>query len=370
MKIDSKLILEHSKNLNILYVEDDITLQNAKKKIFTNYFNHVDTANDGEAGLKSFLLFKDNNDAYYDLVISDINMPNMGGVEMSRAMINENPEQSIIFITAHDEASFLHDAIEVGIDGFLNKPIDIDQLKIVLFKITRSISDRKLINSFYKEVEDLNMKLQEQNDEINIEKAKLEEQIVLFNTQVNATNTKHQQVEQLLQQQNKESSEPLLDDNFSKDEDEGEENVLFLSDDCDELTELFDELPELMAQYSIDDDVNNMYKVIAGLKKISSILLRYTPFLDPLAKSFEEFSTTIEDNIDDFIKMYKEDPDNATMLFDAVSLDMERYIKRFSDESMAMKNIHHIHHPTTLSIKQIIGMISPENIDEGEMEFF
>jgi hypothetical protein len=34
MKIDSKLILEHSKNLNILYVEDDITLQNAKKNIY------------------------------------------------------------------------------------------------------------------------------------------------------------------------------------------------------------------------------------------------------------------------------------------------------------------------------------------------
>ena len=68
--------------------------------------------------------------------------------------------------------------------------------------------------------------------------------------------------------------------------------------------------------------------------------------------------------------MYKEDPDNAIMLFDAVSLDMERYIERFSVESMAMKNIHHIHHPTSLSIQQIIGMISPENIDEGEMEFF
>lgn len=353
MGIDNKLILEHSKNLNVLYVEDDTVLQKATLKVLENYFNSVDTADNGDDGLKKFLLYKENNDEYYDLVISDINMPIMNGIDMSMAIKNENPDQSIIFITAHNEASFLYDAIEVGVDAFLNKPMDHQQLKTILFKTTRTISDRKLVHYFYKEVEDLNMKL--------------EEQIALYKTQVNATNIKHKQVEQLLQHQN---TNTVTDEYFAEDEDEGSENVVFISDDCDELSEILDELPELMTQYSLNDDINKIYEVITGLKKISSILLHYTPFLDPLAESFMEFATTIEDNLDAFIKMYKEDPDNATMLFDAVSIDIERYMKRFSVESMAMKNIHHIHHPTTLSIQQIVGMISPENIEEGEMEFF
>jgi len=127
MKIDNKLILEHSKNLNVLYVEDDNILRNATKKIFSNYFKEVDIAVDGEEGLEKFLLFKNNNDIYYDLVITDINMPRMNGIDMSTAIVDENPGQSIVFITAHDEASFLHSAIHIGANGFLNKPINKEQ---------------------------------------------------------------------------------------------------------------------------------------------------------------------------------------------------------------------------------------------------
>ncbi len=370
MKIDNKLILEHSKSLNVLYVEDDYELQDATNRIFTNYFNHVDIASDGEAGLKSFLLFKDNNDAYYDLVISDINMPNMNGIDMSRAIINENPEQSIIFITAHNESSFLHDAIEVGADGFLNKPIDADQLKTILLKTTRSISDRKLVDSFYKKVEDLNMELNKRNDEINVEKAKLEEQIALLKTQTNATKTKHQQVEQLLQQKNTDISEPILNEYFAEDEDEGSENVLFLKDDCDEMSEIFDDILVLLEQYNMNSNIDDIHNIMRYLSKVSSILLRYAPFLDPLAKSFEDLSFTISGNTDVFIKMLEDNADNVIRLYDAVGNDMDHYMERFSLESMAMKNIHHIHHPTTLSIQQIVGMICPENIEEGEIEFF
>jgi hypothetical protein len=45
-------------------------------------------------------------------------------------------------------------------------------------------------------------------------------------------------------------------------------------------------------------------------------------------------------------------------------------MKRFSIESMAMINIHHIHQPTSISIKQVIGLILPEAMEEGEIEFF
>ncbi len=368
--IDNKLILEHSKNLNVLYVEDDETLRDATKKIFSNYFKLVDTAVDGQHGLEKFIQFKKENNDYYDLVISDINMPRMSGIEMSKAIMHENPGQSIIFITAHNEASFLHDAIKIGVNGFLTKPIEPNQLKIILYKTTQAINDSKLIDAFYKQVEELNMQLQERNEQISQEKAKLEEQISLLKTQVNATNVKHHQVEKLLQHSTPKISEPLLNEYFTGDEDEGSENVLFMSDDRDEMSEIFDEMPELLMQYTLDKNIDNIYRITSSLAKISSILLRYTPFLDPLAESFRKLASTINDNTQQFVKLLEENPDSTMMLYDAVRIDMEHYMKRFSIESMAMKNIHHIHHPTTLSIEQIIGMFSPENIEEGKMEFF
>jgi len=308
-------------------------------------------------------LSKQENDAYYDLIISDINMPRMDGMAMSKAIMHENDQQSIIIITAHNEFSFLHEAIKIGIDGFLTKPLDFDQLKIVLFKTTRAIYDNKLVNSFYKEVEELNIQLQG-------EKAKLEEQIKLLNLQLNATNIKHLQVGKLLHQQAERTTEPLISEYFAKDEDEGAENVLFLRDDCDELSEIFHEMPELLMQYTIDSNRNHISKVADGLLKASSILLRYTPFIDPLAQSFGKLASTINDKSELFVTLLEKNPTGTMMLYDAIGADMDSYLKRFSVESMAMKNIHHIHSPTTLSIEQIIGMISPEDIEEGEMEFF
>ena len=370
MTIDNKIILEYSKNLNVLYVEDDEFLRSSTKKIFSNYFKEVDIGIDGEDGLKKFIQYKKDNDVCYDLIISDINMPRMNGIDMSKAIIDENPGQSVIFITAHNEASFLHEAIKIGINGFLTKPIESEQLKVLLYKTTQAISDRKMVDEFYKEVEDLNIKLQEQNDKINADKIILEEQVKLLKAQANATSAKHKQVEKLLQQRETESSEPVLKDYFEGDEDEGVENVLFISDDCDELSDIFDDVPELLMQYHTEHNIEYIHKLIDEFATVSSILLRYTPFLDPLSKSFEELSFAISDKIDDFVKMIEENPDNMTMLFDAIGIDMERYTERFRVESMAMKNIHHIHQPTTLSIQQIIGMICPEDIDEGEIEFF
>ena len=145
MKIDNKLILEHSKNLTLLYVEDDEIIRNATKKIFSNYFKEVDIAVDGEEGLEKFLQLKKNNDIYYDLVVSDINMPRMNGIDMSAAIIKENPEQSIVLNTAHNETAFLQEAINIGVDSFLNKPIHLKQFTMLLYKITQAIYFKKAL---------------------------------------------------------------------------------------------------------------------------------------------------------------------------------------------------------------------------------
>ena len=157
MKIENKLILENSKKLNILYVEDDEKLRKSSAMLFKNFFNLVDTAADGLEGFTKFKSYLEDNKEPYDLIISDINMPNLSGIEMSEKIRTLCVNQAIIFITAHNDTKYLHDAIALGVNGFLAKPIELEELNKVLYTTTQIIVDRKLVQKHYEQIEDINM---------------------------------------------------------------------------------------------------------------------------------------------------------------------------------------------------------------------
>ncbi len=154
--MDNKIILENSKNLNILYVEDDETLRLATAKLFKNFFKSVEVGLNGLDGLSKYKESYEKNFTY-DIVITDISMPKMNGIEMCENIRSLCFEQSIIFITAYNEIKYFHSALELGVDGFITKPIEIKQLKKVLYTTTQKIVDKKLIHSHYKQIEEQNM---------------------------------------------------------------------------------------------------------------------------------------------------------------------------------------------------------------------
>jgi YesN/AraC family two-component response regulator len=78
---------------------------------------------------------------------------------MARKIKDENFEQAIIFVTAHDETEYLHSAIKLGADGFLTKPLEMNELKSVLYKTTQAISDRNLVKKHYNQIEESNIEL-------------------------------------------------------------------------------------------------------------------------------------------------------------------------------------------------------------------
>ena len=156
-KIANKLIFENSKSLNILYVEDEEQLRESTAKLFLNFFHHVESAIDGQDGYDKYKKYRDETGEYYDLVISDINMPKMSGIEMCEKIKEIYSEQVLIIITAFNELDNLHQAINLGVNGFLTKPIDMQQLQNVLYTTTQTVIDRKLILKHYKQIEDENM---------------------------------------------------------------------------------------------------------------------------------------------------------------------------------------------------------------------
>jgi len=137
-----------TKNFNILYVEDEEDAREQTKDILKLLFNSVDTAVDGKEGFDAYML------SSYDIVITDINMPRMDGIAFIKRIREINENQKIIIISAHNDAEYLIPAIELGVDGFIVKPIQMIQLEKTLFKVTEMIHTEKLLGLYQEHLEE------------------------------------------------------------------------------------------------------------------------------------------------------------------------------------------------------------------------
>jgi len=133
---DIDLLVANTKKLKLLFVEDNADARESTLLILNDLFDNIIVAVDGADGLEKY---KQNQDI--DLVLSDINMPNMNGIEMCKAIKEIKPDQSIIILTALIDIVTIKDAIDIGIDGFINKPLeDIDILFAKIDQIVKKIN--------------------------------------------------------------------------------------------------------------------------------------------------------------------------------------------------------------------------------------
>ena len=113
-------------NPTLLYVEDEEGIRNQLSR-FLNYFSEeLFVAKDGREGLELYKKYLP------DIVVTDIKMPNMDGIEMAKAIKAINPKQHIIFTSAHGEHDYFMDAIDMQANGYVMKPIDLDELEVML----------------------------------------------------------------------------------------------------------------------------------------------------------------------------------------------------------------------------------------------
>jgi len=113
-------------SLTVLFVEDEKELRNALEGAIGDEFAKFIVARDGDDGLKKFKKFKP------DIVITDIMMPIRDGLEMAKDIKKISRETPIIILSAFSEKDRLLKAIDVGIDKYLIKPIDPDELMNVI----------------------------------------------------------------------------------------------------------------------------------------------------------------------------------------------------------------------------------------------
>lgn len=125
------------KNISVLYVEDDPSIAIQVEKMLKKIFIHVDVESNGLLGYKNYLKKRQ------DIVVTDISMPAMDGIEMSKNIRQIHSEQNIIVTSAHNETSYLMELIDLGVDKFLAKPIDISKFLATISRIAVGIYREK-----------------------------------------------------------------------------------------------------------------------------------------------------------------------------------------------------------------------------------
>lgn len=166
---NSKILREIGFEMRVLMVEDDLIIQQQLKTFFLRFFGHVDTADNG---LEAFDLY---NRHSYDLIITDLTMPQMGGIELSANIRSMNPNQKILVVSAHSESDKLIELINIGVDGFMLKPIDMDRVLQILTRTCQSIYDHKMLHYFNNLLEQTNLELKESNIELESTLSKLQQ---------------------------------------------------------------------------------------------------------------------------------------------------------------------------------------------------
>jgi len=111
--------------INIVIVDDHSLFRNGMKLLITNAgnFNVIAEASNG----KEFLAILDN--VLPDIVLMDINMPEMNGIEATTKALERSPSLKIICLSMYGEEEYYYKMIEAGVSGFLLKNSDINEVK-------------------------------------------------------------------------------------------------------------------------------------------------------------------------------------------------------------------------------------------------
>lgn len=111
---------------NILIIDDERAIRSVLKDILGNEGFKVDEAADGEEGLKKFTA------STYDIVLCDIKMPKLDGLEFLQKATDHNPEIPVIMISGHGNIETAVDAVKKGAFDYISKPPDLNRLLITI----------------------------------------------------------------------------------------------------------------------------------------------------------------------------------------------------------------------------------------------
>ena len=161
----------------VLVVDDDPILRTQIKHLASKFVSEIRLAEDGVEGLEVWRQWQPN------VVVTDIFMPRMNGLEMCAAIKASDPDAQIIVITSDDDGDSLRRALEIGVERYIAKPVDMHLLADAIGKCVRDrqqTEDLRLTRQVAALTEALQQQLWEKlRAEEALQKEKAEQQILI-----------------------------------------------------------------------------------------------------------------------------------------------------------------------------------------------
>jgi len=287
-------------------------------------------------GQEAFEFLKKN---HIDVVLTDINMPIMNGIELIQSIHTYGNNQPMILVaSAHNEPRLLTTLINMGIDQFLNKPIDKQYMINSLYKVCQIIIDRRLLSQYEEQ-------LQVELDAMERKNKILEQKLNQLALQTNKNIVKK-----------KEAKLEIKEENYYD---------TLLQDDIDEIKELSVELENFIAMMFQGEILNEtyLYRLSDVYKKYSSVLNTYSEFFD-IATAIYEFSQSMLSYQDKFL----EDIKQTGIYFESLQLTLENYRQNVWNKEA--KNPRFYNASLKNDIQLIIDFLEGKEAEENEIEFF
>lgn len=134
---DLEKVIENTSGIRLLYVEDNEQARVSTLAVLSEFFSNIVVAIDGKDGLEKF------SQNTIDLIITDINMPNLNGLDMVQEIRKTHKEISVLLLSAYNDIEYFIQSIKLGVDGYLLKPLEIEQLLELLDKIVSKLKVKK-----------------------------------------------------------------------------------------------------------------------------------------------------------------------------------------------------------------------------------
>jgi len=183
-------------NISVLFVDDNETIRQLYRRILEKHVNYLYIAENGSHGLELYLKHKP------DMVITDMVMPVMNGLEMVKEIKKIAPEANIVVMSAYSEKDSFIESIHLGVDGYLMKPVEAK-------KLLSLIDEFAGITLMKWELEAKEKKRQEAEDYL---KKSLEEKDVLLREVHHRVKNNMQIISSILSMQSRNIDDPKLKD--------------------------------------------------------------------------------------------------------------------------------------------------------------
>jgi YesN/AraC family two-component response regulator len=137
MNNDLMKIVEETKKLKTLVLEDEPETNELMCTTLKNFFSEVHSAADANEAME---LFEKHSP---DIIFIDIILPGKSGLEVAKEIREINPKQIIVIVSASNDMGNISEAVKIGVNNFIRKPIDTDKMIDVLKDIVSDIKKQK-----------------------------------------------------------------------------------------------------------------------------------------------------------------------------------------------------------------------------------